>query len=290
MLNLNVRNEFGTLKTAIVHVANNFVDISTEDWHSLVPSNILQEHPETKPVSKNLAIAQQLSYLDLLKEIGVNLLFPEVQDNAFCQVFTRDPCFVIGNTLFIGSLCDTYRHPETSGLSNIFSQVEQIIDLRGDGALIEGGDVMILKNASVVLVGTHRHTNEIGFEKLRNHLYKNDIETVRVLHKALHLDCCLSPLPDQTALYALNKLPESSRDLLANYFDSIYPLDKSESELNLAANLFWINAKTVISNIHASKTNAFLRDKGYKVYEIDFSEFIATWGSFRCVTCPIYRE
>ena len=57
-----------------------------------------------------------------------------------------------------------------------------------------------------------------------------------------------------------------------------------------AANLFWINERQVVSNATTGQTNHLLRDKGYEVIELDFSQLVCLWGSFRCVVCPLERE
>jgi N-dimethylarginine dimethylaminohydrolase len=115
-------------------------------------------------------------------------------------------------------------------------------------------------------------------------------EIVRVPHGALHLDCCVAPLPDGAALIALAKLPESSFRLLQRVFDKLIPLNADEAALHLAANLLWLDAARVVSNTAALSTNALLRRRGFQVIELDYSEPVALWGSVRCAVCPIERS
>jgi N-dimethylarginine dimethylaminohydrolase len=215
---------------------------------------------------------------------------PETQAGAFCQVFTRDPCFVIGETLFVASLRDSYRDKEIAGLEQFRGQVRTVVDLSGGGARIEGGDVMVLDEGRRVLVGMHRHTNEAGCGKLATHLARSGVEVIRVPHRALHLDCCLAPLPNGEALYSASKLPAPSVNLLRPCFGQLIPLDRDEAEMHLAANIFWINERKVVSNAATVQTNRLLRGKEYEVIELDFSHLVRLWGSFRCVVCPLERE
>lgn len=284
-----VRNEFETLRTAVVHDGKNAIDITMDDHRKFVSPAELAKHPEAGPSSKDRLIEQHGRFRQLLAEQGVTLISPDTQGEAFCQVFTRDPCFVIGERLFVGGLKDEWRHPETVGLKRFRDRVDQVVDLSGDGAIIEGGDVMVLDSNRRVLVGMNQHTNEGGLRKLSEALAGSGVEVIKVPHEALHLDCCLAPLPNGEALYAPGKLPDSSVAALGKHFGRLIPLDREEAAVHLAANIFWLDERRVVSGDVTKKTNAMLREKGYEVLELDFSHLVALWGSFRCVVCPVER-
>lgn len=287
---VRVQNEFGALRVALVHDAGNAVDTTMEDLRQLVPKDELEDHPESGPSVKDRIIAQHAVFRRVLADHGVSLLSPETRPEAFCQVFTRDACFVVGETLFVGSLRDSYRQPEIAGLAQLRRQVEAVVDLSGDGARIEGGDVVVLDRGQRVLVGTKRHTNQAGCEKLAARLARSGVEVIRVPHRALHLDCCLAPLPNRETICSTSRLPDDSLKVLRRCFERVIPLDHREAELHLAANLLWINERTVVSSVPAAQTNRLLRVKGYQVIELDFSQLVCLWGGFRCVACPLERE
>lgn len=289
MFQPRVSNEFARLRVAVVHDASNAIDITLEDLRQLIPAEDLARHPESGDSFRDRVIAQHAVFRQVLADHGVELLAPEAVPEAFCQVFARDPSFVIGERLFVASLRDEYRHCEPDGLTPILERVPAVIDLRGDGSLIEGGDVMPLSNGQRVLVGMHRHTNEAGCQRLVDNL-PDGVEVIRVPHHALHLDCCLAPLPTGEALYSATELPGASVDLLRTVFSDLIPLNDTEARLHLAANVFWINERTVVSNVAAPHTNRFLRGRGFEVIELDFSNLVHLWGSFRCVVCPLIRE
>src|SRR5262245_18796761 len=119
MVSINVTDEFAPLKVALVHDACNAIDFGMAEFHKYVETDVLSEHPESGPVFKQRVVEQQAQFLRLLEFHGVRLINPTPQAEAFCQVFTRDPCFAVGNTLFLGSLRDAYRHPEVGGLVGI---------------------------------------------------------------------------------------------------------------------------------------------------------------------------
>ena len=289
MLSVHVKDEFAPLKVALVHDGTTAIDLSMEALRQLIPDEELREHPEAGPVFRDRVVEQQAEFLKLLTFHGVTLVHPQAQPGAFCQVFTRDPCFAVGDTLYLGSLRDAYRHPEVAGLVPIGQQVSKVASLGGSGARIEGGDVMVLKGGRLVLVGMNRHTNEAGIQNLSGHLAAAGANVVRVPHRALHLDCCLAPLPTGEALVAADHLPPESVSLLGIHFRELIPLDRREAALQLAANFLWLDETQVVSSAAARKTNHLLRSRGYEVHELDFTALVNMWGSFRCVTCPILR-
>lgn len=290
MIKVRVHNEFGKLRAAMVHDGSNAIDWSMDDIRRLVPPEDLAHHPEAGPSSKERLVEQHSRFRKLLKDHGVSLYSPETQKEALFQVFARDPCFAIGETLFVGGLRDPWRYDETTGLRDICTRFERVIDLSGDGATIEGGDIMVLDAGRRVLVGMNKHTNEGGFRKLSDALVGSDIEVVRVPHEGIHLDCCLTPLPNGEALYAPDTLPESSVSGVSKYFSRLIALDREEAAVGLAANVFWLDERHVVSSVVAKKTNVLLREMGYEVIEFDFSDLVNNWGSFRCTVCPIERE
>jgi N-dimethylarginine dimethylaminohydrolase len=289
MERVRIDSEFGTLRAAIVHDGRNAVDLTMDNWRSLWAPEHLAAHPEAGPSSRERLIAQHARLRALLADNGVALLAPECEEEACGQVFTRDPCFAIGDTVFIGCVRDDWRIPEIAGLRELRHQFPRVIDLAGHGAIIEGGDVMIVRGSSCVLVGMNRHTNEVGFRKLAGALAGSGAEVVCVPHEGLHLDCCLAPLPNGEALYCPRRLRDPWRSNLGRYFDRLIPLDPDEADRYLAANLLWLDARRVVSSVMTTNTNGLLREKGYDVIEVDFADLISQCGGVRCAVCPIVR-
>ena len=128
------------------------------------------------------------------------------------------------------------------------------------------------------------------FQKLSDALAGSGLDVVRVPHEALHLDCCLAPLPNGEALYAAAWLPKSSVAALARHFKRLIPLNRDEATRHLAANIVWLDRRTVVSSTATKKTNALLRGKGYVVIELAFSDLVRQWGGFRCAVCPVQRD
>ncbi len=284
----SVFDEFSQLRKCIVHTGENGIDISWEDWERLVSKEDFKKHPESAPVTKQKLVAQVASLHNFLKKRGIEVVLAKTIDNAVAQVFTRDPGFVIGNSFYISSLRDSYRVDEIKGMENVLPK-ENAIDLRGKSVIIEGGDIVILSPSSI-LIGTGQTTNDLGYSRLEIELESSSFQTIhKIKHKALHLDCCLSPLPNGEALVAKHLIYPDDLKILEAIFNKLIFLDTKEADIHLASNIFWINEAEVISNRMTPKTNKILESLGYKVHKFDISELVKLWGGARCAIFPLER-
>ncbi len=284
-----VHDEFSPLQVAIVHDAGNATDITRDQIRQKVRPDTLRDHPETGPVSRQRIIEQQSAFREYLSSEGVKLLEPVEIPGAGSQIFMRDPCFVVGNTLYIGAFRDDFRFAEIAGLGTIRNQVASIHDLVAEEVRIEGGDVIVLDGGNLTLVGTNRNTNQAGLRALQDHLEHTGTRVIEVPHRALHLDCALSPLPNGDALIVQRRLTPESITLIEPLFRRLHVVDPIEGLRYLAANLLWVNPECVVSSVTAPRTERLLRSLGFEVQTLLYSQIIAMWGSFRCAVCPIVR-
>ena len=289
MLEIRVDDEFGPLKSVIVHDACNARDVDPCEIEDRDGEDLFRTHPEMGVVTGELVRKEMAAFLRLLARFKVEMVAPLPIENALCQLFTRDPSFAVGKTWFLGRLADEHRFCETLGLEAIRRRVPSPVILDGEGVQIEGGDVMVLDGGKLVLVGTHKKTNEAGFRLLADRLGPSGVEVVRVPHARLHLDCVLAPLPNGKALIRARGLPKQSQAVLKNHFKALVPLDRYEASRYLAANLLWLDPENVVSGTRTRHTNGLLKSMGYHVHALDFTNVKNMWGSFRCVTCPLKR-
>ena len=286
---VRIEDEFSPLRSAIVHDGSTARDVSIDDQRRIYPADLLAEHPETAASSRAKLLVQHEGFIKLLADAGVKLMSPVTQPGAARQMFARDPAFAIGRSFFVAQMSDPSRQPETLGLRELRQQLGNVVTFSSANALIEGGDVIVM-DSKRVLVGTHRNTNEAGYQALSAALMPAGIECIRVPHRALHLDCCFAPLPDGTAMIAALKLPEATLAVLRRYYRELIALDADEASRHLACNVLWLDKRRVVSGVGAKKTNAMLRGRGFRVSELDFSQLVALWGGFRDVVCPLERS
>ena len=284
-----VMDEFGPLEVAIVHDAENVIDLSRDHIEEGIDAATLKDHPESGPVVRKRVLEQHSEMLEALAHLGVKFLHPSSVDRAHSQIFTRDPSFVVGERFFVAALRDAFRISEVAGLGPIRNQLESTHDLVSDEVDIEGGDIIVLEGGEIVLAGTHRHTNEAGLHALKAQVEPTGARVIAVPHRALHLDCVLAPLPNGDVLVNPHRISEKAFGQVRPLFKQVHLLDRHEALKYLAANVFWVDPETVFSSVTAPRTNKLLRSLGFRVETFEYSQIIAMWGSFRCVVCPVVR-
>lgn len=62
-----------------------------------------------------------------------------------------------------------------------------------------------------------------------------------------------------------------------------------QEQFELATNVFVIDPKTIIINAAHQRLIQILKDIGFNIIPIDFSQTAKYGDAFRCTTCPIER-
>lgn len=278
----SVNSEFGHLREVIV---------------SYPPENAaIKEGTINKTAIANIGNVDTISfkeeYIDFLHTLenqGVHLTYTNVlgTDGA-APIFTRDPAFVIGDTIVIGSLTKEKRAFETAGMRRI-ADGKKILDLpliAKRDARIEGGDVVLLGNKRVA-VGLGTRTNEAGLYELQK--YFPEYTFMGIPHGDLHLDVLFTMVGEKKALADTTKLPYAFLRNLINEGFTIIEADPSE-QVPLGCNIVAINNDVVIAATQNHKTNASLERNGVQVIKVNMPNITKKGGGPRCMTCPTNRD
>ena len=259
----------------------------------LVPNTPLKEQvlALTYPTEKQL-IKEYVDFVAAVEKFGCEVLLPD-PDLAYSFEYTcpRDIGFVIGDTFFISNMAVASRKDEIKTVLHHLQDVPPEKMIRPpDGAIIEGGDVIVLDN-ELVLVGIHQRTNQQGFEFVRDFFYGSK-QIVPVYHTQLHLDCCLNPLGMGHMLIHPPSLEGNSDEtwqVLKRY--EWIEVNGVERE-HLATNVLSINPSTIIARKGEAceRVNGRLRELGYTVEEVLFDGVPPTGGSFRCASLVLLRQ
>ena len=304
MLNLNVNNETAKLKVVYAGTADNFGSTpNIEDCYdpkSLyhVKNGSFPNQVDIKNENKNL--------LNIFKKYNITVFQPTNIFNVN-QIFVRDIAFVIGNLLIVSNIIKN-REKEMLALKDLYSKInDKHIVFSPPNVRVEGGDVLLNneyifigysedvdfekyivsrtnKNAISFIQNSFPNKNVIGFE-----LNKSDTDARK---NALHLDCCFQPIGNNKAII-YKKGFKNKRDVnfLINYFgkENIIEID-TEEMYNMNSNVFSISEKIIVSDKSFVRLNSILKDFGFIVEEITYSETAKMEGLFRCSTMPLIRE
>ena len=103
-----------------------------------------------------------------------------------------------------------------------------------------------------------------------------------------HLDTCFCPLAPDLALYYPGAFDEYGRSVLRDRIPHLIEVAVDEA-VSFSCNAVVVG-KTVILNDGAPKLAGELRDRGFGVRPLGFSEFIKSGGSAKCLTLRVDGE
>ncbi len=303
MLKINIENETSTLKTVVVGTALGFggTPAIEEAYDPKSKEHILKG---TFPKEKDL-VGEMEGLVTILEKYGVEVMRPETIDDCN-QLFARDIGFVIDDR-FIRPRILPDRMAEVRGITHLVNRMDpaKVIEAP-DGTRLEGGDVMPWNEK--LFIGYSKpedfarykvsRTNQAGVDFLAAlfpdkevkafELNKSDTDPKK---NALHLDCCFQPIGEKEAiLYKGGFKNEEDYAYLLNYFGEENVIDIDEAEMYLMnSNVFSINPKVIVSEKNFTRLNGVLRDRGFTVEEVVYSEVAKMEGLFRCTTLPLHR-
>jgi dimethylargininase len=243
-----------------------------------IPASNLAEglvtHIDRQPVDAELADQQWDAYVAALSNAGWQTVEVASADQLADSVFVEDTTVVFGDTAVITLPGAESRRPETAGTeAALRAQGLRIERIEAPGTL-DGGDV--LKVGSTVYVGRGGRTNAEGIRQLRELLAPLDYTVVAVpVTKALHLKTAVTALPDGTVI-GYEPLVDN-----VTIFDRFLPVPEAHGTAVVV-----LSEDTVLMSSSAPQSVALVQDLGYKVVQVDISEFEKLEG---CVTCLSVR-
>ena len=273
---LNCMNEYDSLKKVIM--------VPPRHMQIKEVINEVQMHYLNENIDIDKAMAQHTNFVELLEAEGASVFQMQEKPQLNEQVFTRDIGFTIGNRFFVSSMKETIRKEEESVLVDWLNEA-QIPHFHFGIPSIEGGDVIV--HGSTVYVGMNDRTSDEAVKLLKQELPGYDVIPIRLRKDILHLDCIFNIISEDTALIYPSAMETEMYEKLRENFRLIEVTE--EEQFQLGPNVLSIGNRKVVSLPENSRTNEAMREKGFTVIEVPFSEIIKSGGSFRCCTLPLLR-
>jgi len=234
-----------------------------------------------RKVNQKLAEKQWQSYHKLLtQELKVKVELLKPVQGLPDLVFTANAGLVY-KRLFIRS---NFRHKERKGeeahFVKWFKQQGSIVKYVDRPFCFEGqGDMLFLGDD--LYAGYHFRSDIEAHDQVASFLklpyYGLELQDKRFYH----LDTCVAPLENQSALVYLPAFEPYAQMLLMENIED--PIQVPEEEaLRFACNAVQIG-KAVVIPVGCPKTVRALTERGYTPYELDFSEFIKAGGAAKCL-------
>ena len=101
----------------------------------------------------------------------------------------------------------------------------------------------------------------------------------------------MSIMSNMAIMYKGGFRHQSDVDFLINYFNQKNIIEVTKEEMyNMNSNVFSVSEKVIISEKGFTRLNNKLRNRGFIVEEISFSEIAKMEGLLRCSILPLIRE
>lgn len=303
-MDLNIQNETSRLKAVVLGTAmSNGPTPKIEDCYD--PKSIENVRAGTYPVESDM-VKEMDAFETVLKRYGVQVFRPSILQDVN-QIFARDIGFVIDDK-FIKSNILPNRIDEINAISHVYELIspDKII-VPPEEVHIEGGDVMPWNE--YIFVGIYSGDDYADYITARTNIHavkflqdlfpKKTVKSFELRksntnprENALHLDCCFQPIgTDKAILHKNGFLNEKEYQFLLDYFgvENIFEISKDEM-YDMNSNIFSISEEVIVSERGFKRLNAWLREQGFMVEEVPYSEIGKQEGLLRCSTLPLIRE
>ena len=303
-MTVEVKNETNRLRAVILGTAqSNGATPTAEEAYD--PKSLEHILKGTYPLEKDMVLEME-AFAQVLKKYEVEVYRPEIIKDCN-QIFTRDIGFVI-DSKFIKANILPERENEFQAIEYIVEQIpsSQYI-VPPTEVHIEGGDVMPWNDH--IFIGTYKgedythyktaRTNMAGVNFIKE-LFPNKIVKEFDLVKsnkeprdnALHLDCCFQPVgTNKGIIYKGGFRNEKDYEYLVELFgkENLFHIEREEM-YHMFSNIFSISPNVVVSERNFVRLNQWLRNNGFVVEEIPYSEISKQEGLLRCSTLPLRRD
>jgi dimethylargininase len=222
----------------------------------------------------NTALEQHQKYIEALQACGLNVTVLDPDEQHPDSTFVEDTALITPYCAVITNPGAPSRKGETEEIKNVLKKYfSDIYEIKEPGTL-EAGDVMMVDKH--FYIGLSERTNAAGSIQLINILSSHGLTGSTVsLENILHLKSGVSYIENNNLLvskFFVNSPEFQEFNLLL--------VDEDES---YAANSLWINDKVLIA-AGFPKTKDKIANAGYKVIEVDVSEFRKLDGGLSCLS------
>lgn len=228
-------------------------------------------HIDRTPIDLEVARTQHQGYVDVLKELGCDVIeLPEEADLPD-SVFVEDAAFILPEAAVITRPGADSRKPETESIAQALAPFRKLIHMTSP-ATVDGGDVLVL--GKDIYIGMSTRSNHDAVSQLQEQLkeYGYTIHAVEMTD-CLHLKSAVTKIDDDTLLI-------NSKWIASNYFQgyNLIEIDPSEP---FAANCLPVNG-SIIYPTSFPKTLAKLKENGYSTKTVNVDELAKAEGAVTC--------
>lgn len=220
------------------------------------------------------ALIQHADYVKALKECGLQVTVLPADENFPDSTFVEDVALLTPRCAILTNPGAPSRTMETRSILPHLGKLYQKVEIIEAPGSCEGGDIMMVGNH--FYIGLSERTNLEGAQQVITILERHGLQgSVVRLKDVLHLKTGLGYLEDNNLL--------ACGEFLDKPEFQPYNLLEVDNEEAYAANSVWVN-NIVLTPAGFPKTRDLIRSAGYKIREVDVSEFQKLDGGLSCLS------
>jgi dimethylargininase len=226
---------------------------------------------EREPINLEDARRQHAAYVDLLRDLGLEIVEIPADPALPDCCFVEDMAVVLDEVAILTRPGPASRHDEARAVSEALGRFRRVVPIEAP-ATLEGGDVLAV--GGTLFVGLSARTNRAGIEQLRALAEPLGYRVLAVpVLGCLHLKSAVTALDDEHVLANPGWIDPGPLTGLG-----VVPVDSGEPG---AANVLRVR-ETIVAHPGFPRTLDLLRERGYAIRPLDVSEFFKAEAALTC--------
>jgi len=228
-------------------------------------------HIERTPIDLDIARAQHSGYVNILRQLGCDVLELPADADLPDSVFVEDTAIILPHAAVITRPGADSRKPETESIIRVLSPRIRLIHIQ-EPATLDGGDVLVMGKR--IFIGLSTRSNQAAVDQL-NDLLKDDGYTVTgvALNDCLHLKSAVTRVDNTTLLINGNWVRKI-------HFEQYNLIEVDPSEPS-AANCLPIGDSIIYASSFP-RTLSKLKEHGCNVVTVELDELAKAEGAVTC--------
>ncbi len=220
------------------------------------------------------ALKQHDDYIEALKECGLEVTVLSAVEDYPDSCFVEDVALMTPNCAILTNPGAQSRRGEVAFIKDAVKSHYDAVERIVDPGFVEAGDIMMVGDH--YYIGLSERTNQDGADQMIAILEKYGMTgSVVEMSEMLHLKTGLGYLED-------NNLVACGEFLEKEEFQK-YDLIEIDTKDSYSANSVWINGTVLVPKGFDSTVEA-IKGAGYKVREVDVSEYQKLDGGLSCLS------
>jgi N-dimethylarginine dimethylaminohydrolase len=233
----------------------------------------------------NQAKRQWQDLYDLLKDhLGARIELIKPVKGLPDMVFTANAGLIHKRQFIVANMTHSQRRGESPHFHRWFEEKDYQVHLLPQDHLFEGaGDGLFFGDN---LFAGYRIRSDVHAHRMISQILNVRVLSLELVDERFyHLDTCFCPLDEERVLYYPMAFDEYGLKVIEQFVPKPLPINRADA-LKFGCNAVVVQRQVVLHH-ECEELKTLLRREGFKVYELDLSEFLKAGGSAKCLTLRV---